>query len=305
MPRPRDSNEEIYLGQRGFVLARIRSEQWLAEFLHAKLADSFLCFGGDHEILEGHRAIRIDLFTIIGIHCDDVVDIEQRFFAFGQDVQVQRILVRQVSGAVGEGVALFSEAMVSVAPMPCPVSRYQAGLVVAGSSSAAFQIPSSLVLVPDLSARATKGASAAAMALKRIRSPHALDAGRVGGRADDDEVVMHDQFAFLAGAFIHECLLGCRRVDQEHVGVALLAHFHGLAGADSHSLYNVTGLLLEERDEHIQQAGILGGSGGGQDDVRIGGSSRSAGGEQENRCEYDGNDAFHFLLLIMVLMMQV
>jgi hypothetical protein len=99
--------EKISLRKRSFVLAGIRGEQRLAKFFHAELPNGFLRLGINHEIFEGHCAVSVDLGALFRVDGDDVVNIQQGFFAFRQDVQIQRILVRQVGGTVGEGIALF------------------------------------------------------------------------------------------------------------------------------------------------------------------------------------------------------
>ena len=51
----------------------------------------------------------------------------------------------------------MAPAVFSAAPMPWPISRYQAGLAPAGSMLAAFHSASSAACVPDLSPRDTNG----------------------------------------------------------------------------------------------------------------------------------------------------
>ncbi|MCY1244299.1 hypothetical protein D9M72_573660 [compost metagenome] len=53
-------------------------------------------------------------------------------------------------------------------------------------------------------------------------------------------------------------------MDQQHVDVAHLAHFHRLAGADGNHLDGDAGLLLEAGQQVFQQAGVLGAGGGGE-----------------------------------------
>ena len=70
-------------------------------------------------------------------------------------------------------------AVLSVGPMPEPVSRYQVPLAAAASTPAACQSCSSALCVPLSSPREANGALAAAIFVQRGRGVrHAGDAGR-------------------------------------------------------------------------------------------------------------------------------
>ena len=76
--------------------------------------------------------------------------------------------------------ACFWLAMVSVSPIPCPVSMYHEPF---GLIPAASQSESSLVFVPDSSAREANGASAVAMRVNAsaAESPPLIPAGSSAG----------------------------------------------------------------------------------------------------------------------------
>ena len=59
---------------------------------------------------------------------------------------------------------------------------------------------------------------------------------RVAGRADDDEVVVHDLAAVDAVALTDELALRCRIMDQQQVCIAAPREIEGLAGADRDDL---------------------------------------------------------------------
>ena len=152
--------------------------------------------------------------------------------------------------------------------MPSPVCWYH--FCPSGLMPAAFQSPFSLAWVPELSPRDRKRLPAAAIFLKASECLfRSLDLGRVGGGADDDEVVVHDEPAVDAVSVGHELLLRSGGVDEQHVRLALLAHGHGLAGADGDRLDEVAGLLLEDRDQDVEQPRVLGAGRRGQDDVLL------------------------------------
>ena len=88
-----------------------------------------------------------------------------------------------------------------VAPMPLPASRYQVPEAALASTPASFQSRSSALCVPLSSPRETNGALASAIFLKAATtSLEPAIAGRVLGRADDDEVVVHDVEALHAAS---------------------------------------------------------------------------------------------------------
>ena len=72
------------------------------------------------------------------------------------------------------------------------------------------------------------------------------------GRADDDEVVVHDQQPLGAIALLHPLHLAGWRMDQYNVCFATRAESQRRPRSNADRLHLVTRLLLEQRDEHIQ-----------------------------------------------------
>ncbi len=132
---------------------------------------------------------------------------------------------------------------------------------------AAFQSASSAACVPDLSPREMNAAllpliafSAATMSFVPLMpAVFAL-------RPDQDEVVVHHRIALHAEAVGDEFLLLRPRVHEHHVGVAAPAGVERLAGALRDHAHVDAGLLLEQRQDVAEQAGVLGRGGGGDDD---------------------------------------
>ena len=77
---------------------------------------------------------------------------------------------------------------------------------------------------------------------------------------------MHYQAAGSAEVVSYEFFLGIGRMNQQYIRFALLSHLHGLAGTDRNGLYLKAALFFEQRNENVQQPGILGAGGGCQDD---------------------------------------
>ena len=92
---------------------------------------------------------------------------------------------------------------------------------------------------------------------------------------------MHDGVAALTVAVGHEVFLGLRRVGEDDVCLALLAHRQRLAGADGDSLDVIVVLVLELRSQHVKEAAVLRAGSGGEDQFVLAG----AGGEDEEQEE--------------------
>jgi hypothetical protein len=98
-------------------------------------------------------------------------------------------------------------------------------------------------------------------------------------RTDQDEVVVHHVAAVHAVAVGDELVLGGAGMHQHHVDVAVLAQFERLAGADRDYMHLDAILLLEHRQDDLEQPGVLRAGGGGQADVwaRSGPAARRKG----------------------------
>ncbi len=104
-------------------------------------------------------------------------------------------------------------------------------------------------------------------ALGCVQRLQRLGFGWIRWRPHDHEIVIHHVFAAHAVAGGHEGVLLGPGMDQEHVGVAVLAQLEGLAGAHGNDLHPGLVLLLKIRQDILQQAGISGAGGGRQDQL--------------------------------------
>ena len=106
----------------------------------------------------------------------------------------------------------------------------------------------------------------------------AFDMGGIGLRADDDEVVVHQRLALHAIALGDEFLLAGPVMDEQHVGIALLADLEGLAGPDRDDAHLDAGLLGEDRQQIFEQPAVLGrGRGRDGDEAILGAGARRSG----------------------------
>ena len=161
-----------------------------------------------------------------------------------------------------------------------------------GSNPAAAQSARSRRWVPLSSPRETKGASAAAIlaSAAAASSAPAIPAGSPCG-AHHDEVVVHQVEARAAVARRNERLFGGLVVHQEEVGIAVPRKPQRLAGADRDDAHLDPGLGLEQRQQTVEEAGVLGGRGRGDGDEVAGARCRHCQHDRERRCRQPGNDA--------------
>ena len=151
------------------------------------------------------------------------------------------------------------EAVFSAGPMPCPVSRYQLPLSRSISMPAAFHSSSSAKCVPLRSPRETKGALAFWIFFSAsIASLPPATLRGIRLRPDQHEVVVHDLVAPHAVALGDELLLERPGVHEHHVGVAAPRHVERLAGAERDHAHLDAGLLLEDRQQVLEEPGLLG-----------------------------------------------
>ena len=120
----------------------------------------------------------------------------------------------------------------------------------------------------------------------------AADMGGIGLRADQDEVVVHDLAAIDAVAGFQEFELGRLVVDEDHVGVAVLADRQGLAGSHRDNVHLDPARLGEGGEQERKQPRLLGRGGRGDgDEKRLG--LRRAGQGQHRRQRQQGADELH------------
>ena len=78
---------------------------------------------------------------------------------------------------------------------------------------------------------------------------------------------------------------------QEEVGIAVPRKPQRLAGADRDDAHLDPRLGLEQRQQTVEEAGALGGRGGGDGDEVAGARLRHCQHDCERRCRQPGNDA--------------
>ena len=125
-----------------------------------------------------------------------------------------------------------------------------------------------LSVTPARGGRGPRGWSAEGNRLTgEVKQAAALDPCGVVGGTNDEKVVVHDQHTLGAVALLHPLQFAGWRVHQHDVGFAPCAEGQGGPGADRDGFDVVASLLLEQRDQHVEQATALGNGGGRQDQV--------------------------------------
>ena len=95
------------------------------------------------------------------------------------------------------------------------------------------------------------------------RRLYAANVGGVVRRPNDDKVVIHDIAAVHAEAGGDELVFQRPCMDQNHVDIAGFSQLQCLAGAHGNDIHLAITLLLERRQQDIENSGILCRSGGG------------------------------------------
>ncbi len=95
----------------------------------------------------------------------------------------------------------------------------------------------------------------------------AFDPGRIAGRTDDHEIVVHDGAAVLPESRGHEIGLSLGTVGEDDVGFALFAKREGCARTHRDWFEGVTSGFLEAGRQGIEESRVGGTGGGGEDDV--------------------------------------
>ena len=161
-----------------------------------------------------------------------------------------------------------------------------------GSNPAAAQSARSRRWVPLSSPRADEGRLRRCdPAQRRRRLVRTRDPGRVACGAYHDEIVVHQVEARAAVALRNEGLFGGLVVHQEEVGIAVPRKPERLAGADRDDAHLDPGLGLEQRQQTVEEAGVLGGRGRGDGNELPGARPRHCQHDRERRCRQPGNDA--------------
>src|SRR5262249_3531999 len=86
---------------------------------------------------------------------------------------------------------------------------------------------------------------------------HALDAGGIALRTDQHEVVVHHRKAFHAFTLGKEFFFSRLGMHEHHVSVAAPCGIKRLASALRQNLHSDSGLLLKDRQQVLEQAGVL------------------------------------------------
>ena len=256
----------------------------------AIIADPGLDVGAADEIGPGFCAGGVDAAFLLG-DGEDAVVVEQTGVAFNCCDQLQAVAQREERAAVGQrvGVALVGDRERrghALAGFQVPVARrFDAG---GGPERELLLVGAAVV-----AARGERGTRGSDLGQCRRGVRHSFDAGGIGRRADDHEIVIRDQLARCDMPGRQQFAFRVGRVHQQRVGVALLAHPQRRARADRDHLHVEASLLLEDRHQLVQQATVVQARGRGQDQffaqvgriAVVAGRQGQGGSETERQCD--------------------
>ena len=113
---------------------------------------------------------------------------------------------------------------------------------------------------------------------------------RIAVRTDNDEIVVHHVAAVDAKAVGDELVLADPIVDQERIGVAARADRKRLSGSDRDDVHAQAGRGVKDRQDVVEQAGVLGRGGRAENDEALLG----LGGRCDQGRQKQGENSNHF-----------
>ena len=185
-----------------------------------------------------------------GIDEHHAVLVVEALVALHDDGEVSAVLEREPGAAVGEHIGVGGGRGVerrthALANLLVPGTFLLADVDAGGLPEVEFG---------DMGARAVAARDEGrALGLDGLQSlgdvAHALDAGRIALRTDQDEIIVHHGVSLHAETVGDEFLLLRLGVHEQHVGVAASAGVERLAGALRHHLHVDAGLGFEARQD--------------------------------------------------------
>ncbi len=198
------------------------------------------------------------MLVLFRIDQDHAVLVEQLGIAFDNDLQVAFVLEADPGRTVGQRVGAHAGGGVergAHARTGGAVPVAAGGLDVDAGALPKLQL--SLVRTRIIAARGERRLGRGNRLQGCGSILRARHFGRVACRTDDDEVIVHDVEALDAATLGNKFFFGRFGVHQKDVAIAVRRILDGLAGADCHHANVDAGLLLEHRQDVIEQAGVL------------------------------------------------
>ncbi len=227
------------------------------------LRDGLLAFRGDQPVDERLAQLLLHMGMLVRADQHDAILVEQPLVSLNGNVELAAVLERQPCATVGQHIAVHGGRRVERRAHALPDLAIPRALVSAGDIDGGRP--------PQRKLRRMGAGLVAARHERRGLVPDrgqcgddvlaALDAGRIAVRANQDEVVIHHREALHAKAVGDEFLLLRPGVHEHDVGIAAPAGIERLPRALRDHLHANASLGLEQRQDVIEQAGVLGGCG--------------------------------------------
>ena len=253
--------------------------------MESEVGDFFARGFGGYPVLKLRGAFGVDVRVALRVEGDDAVWVVQRRVVFHEDDEVGFALEGDEGCAVGEGVRALlvgeEEGLShSDAGGDVPLGGEGDGAVLRLDflpNGFFFFVGSGFIAAGD-----EGGLRFGELGEGGDDAVFAGEVGGVFGGSDDDEVVSHEGCSAGAELILDELDFVGGGVDHEDVGVAVFADFERAAGADGDDAGDALGLLVEVREDGVQQSGVFGGGGGGEPQLP---PRKSGGGKEEGEEE--------------------
>ena len=238
----------------------------------------------------GPRVVASHLRPLGGIDQNAAVRIEQRRIAFGQNFETLPVLEIGPGGAVGQRVGIHRGGDVQRRPHALAEVAIPGRALVGLDAGRLPQPKLHPIGAAVVAAAGEHGAGAGDLHERLARILQAANMRRIGIGPDNDEIVVHHVAAIDAKTVGDELVLADAIVDQERIGVAARADRKRLSGPDRDDVHAQAGRCAKDRQDVVEQAGVLGRGGRAENDEALVG----LGGRYDQGRQKQGENSNHF-----------
>src|SRR5689334_4688705 len=235
---------------------KIRDEELLA--LDLVTRDGVLALSRNQPINERLAQLRLHMRVLGGVHQDYVILVEQALVALNHDIKPAAALERDPGAAIRKHISVRSGGGVERGlHAPTDLLAPKAFVFCDVDASGFPEIKLLDVRARAIATRDERGSLRLDGLQSRHDVAHALDAGWVAFRADQDEVVIHHRIKLHAEAVGDELLLLRLGMHENDIGIAPPGRIERLPGALSDDTHIDAGFRLEQWKDVTEQPRVL------------------------------------------------